>query len=182
MAGKVINWFLHSKYPHLSVSFDSSLSKIYSYNKNGFSIESLKSIKKNNGIIKVLAVFVTTEQYIKLEEKINWYRKHKSQTNYALRLLPAIYFNKNLFDTTSMDNVCSTFVNNLFYDAIKAKLITNRQYKLISPNTVANSTNKKLFPVYEGSSLQYNQLYIDSIVQTLIKNNIFKLLKECTNN
>lgn len=175
--GNLINWWKHSQYSHAALSLDSSLKKLWSYNRtpdktiDGLSIESIDEYHnpKLNGDcnLYVAAAFVTKEVKKKIEDTLEWYKKNQKNTKYSFKVIAQIVLNKSEDTVYSMNMVCSQFVDNIF--KIAGADISGKPNNLVSPQDFTSyvSKEKKVYKLFEGYKSKYNPKEIDKKVRAI---------------
>lgn len=189
--GNIINWWKKSKYSHSALSLDEKLDKMASFNRDlktgegGFFIEGIqdyKNPKTGDADLCVLGMFVTKEQKKKIKETIDWYQKNKRITNYSLKNIANIVFNRTTDSIYSVSMVCSQFVDNIL--KLANLDITKKSNNLVSPEDFLHvaSENNKIYIVYQGLKSKYNPKAIkakmDSILRFQSRNDVPKLTVE----
>lgn len=155
---KFIKLFTRYKYSHVSISLRNDINIMYSFGRKkvnnpfngGFIIENKKGAfykKFNKTKCIILEMNVNKEQYIKLDELINEYKKDKELYRYDFIGIFLRIFNIKL--TRRNHKVCSDFVASL----LEQSQIYNFNKKLIKPKDFMNIPNKKI--IYQGKLLNY---------------------------
>lgn len=173
--GKVITTYTHSTYSHASLSFDSSLEKLYSFNANneknklgGLSYESISSYIKQykDTRICVSCIFVKNSDYNKIMEALDKMMENQSFTRYGYGNILNIILNKTKdMGNDAMTMVCSQFVAYLLSRA--DIYITDKSANLTTPNDLSNIANPRVYKLYEGLAREYDQKTIDRIFRKL---------------
>ena len=188
-----IRKFTNSTWTHSAISFDSSLDKMYTYNKDidhddpsnasqktGFTIEKRSNFfntKNTHFIAKVSALFVTPEQKKNMMDTVDWYAKHRNETSYSFSTCVDVFFNKSRDDienNTSM--ICSQFVYSIL-KMVDFHMTTNKTSNLITPADLDKSDDIRLFTVYQDTLDTYNKKIVDRICNKIAN----KLSKEKIN-
>ena len=164
----MIGLWTRSKYTHSSISLDTSLNNLYSFNRSGFVKESLDLFKNINSQsrIQIECIFVKKDDIKTIKERLDYLWKNKDKTNYARDNIVNIMFNRAVetaTDTLSM--VCSQFVTwILSFSNIK---LMEKSLNLITPKDLANIKNPKVYLLYEGTVADYDKKKIDRIFRKL---------------
>lgn len=173
--GKVITTYTHSTYSHASLSFDSSLEKLYSFNANnnqnklgGLSYESISAYIKQykDTRICVSCIFVKNDDYDKIMKALDKMMENKSFTKYGYGNILNIILNRTKdMGNDAMTMVCSQFVA---YLLSRADIhITDKSANLTTPNDLSNIANPRVYKLYEGLAREYDQKAIDRIFRKL---------------
>lgn len=181
--GKIIKTYTHSVYTHSSISLDTSLEKLYSFNgdnkvnkSGGFSIESLSSyVNYNNDcMIQVNCIFVTKHDLDIIKGRLDYLQKNQKITKYGFDNIFNIIRNKSIEmgkDATSM--VCSQFVSYILSVA-DIKLL-DKSINLVTPKDLASLSSPTIYLIYEGFGRDYDKKKIDRIFRKLkIKSHLIK--------
>ena len=166
--GKLITTWTQSTYAHSSITLDTSLENLYSFNRSGFVKESLTEFKNfnENAPIQVSCLFVKKEDIKVIQERLDWLWNNKDKTKYALDNIINIMFNRPIETAKdSMTLVCSQFVTWLLSIA-DIKLI-DKSLNLITPKDLANLHNPKVYLLYEGTVKDYDKKKIDRVFRKL---------------
>lgn len=187
---KPIEVITKSKWSHACISLSPELSALYSYNgspnkvmngsaKGGFSRESLSEYKKRmpDNQLKVIATFLTAEEYEVFRNRINYLIKNNDKTSYSWKgLLNVITKKEDNSKTDSM--ICSQFVDSM-YKLIDAN-ISDKASNLVTPGDLGKLRSKKLYSIYTGKIKDYNPEKAKRTVLSLTKSKNTKLLTEET--
>ena len=178
--GKMINAVAKSTYSHACISFNSKLTPMYTYLRNGLSFETLDYYDKKfeGSIIKVLVTFVTREQYKRMQANLDYYISNREKTRYAQENLIRILFNKKVKDEYSLSQVCSQFVNQLL--RLSHVNIFDKSNNLVSPDDFDKVKNPKIYVVYEGAVKTYNPTEVDAKINTLLMKELRLVTKKYT--
>lgn len=184
-----IKKFTKSVYTHSGLALTSSLDKIYSFGGKmnsvngklfgGINLDSVSSYLDDNrdGVLQVNAVFLKNEDYDKLKSKLDYMVKNADKTSYDIIGLVDIIINRSKSYTNRTKMICSAFVYNMF------KLInvditgTNSHSNLVTPKHLSEIDNPKVYKVYEGKILDYDENIVKSRLGHLYSNANF--IKEC---
>lgn len=175
--GKVITTYTHAKYSHASLSFDSSLKHLYSFNANngtrklgGISLESIDGYIETyqDASISVSCIFVKEDDFEKIQNVLNKMLENKNHTMYGYsNLLNIIFKRSKEMSSDAMSMVCSQFVA---YILSRADIhVVNKSDNLVTPKDLANISNPKVYKLYEGYARMYDQKKIDRIFRKLRK-------------
>ena len=166
--GKIITFAIHSKYAHSSISLDSSLENLYSFNREGFVRESLTRFKEfnSNAPLQVSCIFVKKNDIRTIKERLDYLWENKDKTKYAMSNAINILFNKPIETAKdSLSMVCSQFVTwVLSFADIK---LLDKSLNLITPKDLANIQNPKVYKLFEGTVKDYDKKKIDRIFKKL---------------
>ena len=172
----------HSKYSHVSISFDSSMEHMYSFglagttkNKgNGFREENLKEDIPLGGRIDIFVFFVPKHILDKMTTMVYNLRDNAESTKYSILNIFTYLFNIPYNRDNKM--ICSQFVTR----CLKAADIdiTGIDPSLTSPEDInkAAINEKRIYSVYRGIASSYDAAKTERLVQALMKN--AKPLKE----
>lgn len=175
--GKVITTYTHAKYSHASLSFDSSLKHLYSFNANngtrklgGISLESIDGYIETyqDASISVSCIFVKEDDFEKIQNVLNKMLENKNHTMYGYsNLLNIIFKRSKEMSSDAMSMVCSQFVA---YILSRADIhVVDKSDNLVTPKDLANISNPKVYKLYEGYARMYDQKKIDRIFRKLRK-------------
>lgn len=170
-----------SIFSHASISFDTSMKKIYSFAvdnkdpetangiKGGFRVEDLSYVPEG-GRMGLYTFFVGKEPY---EVMRNWVdnlennaRKHN--TSYAYKNLINFLF-KIPANISDYSMFCSQFVDRCL--KIAGIDITGKQSTLVSPEDLNNASKneKRIYNLYQGLASNYQESNINRIMNSLMK-------------
>lgn len=178
--GKGIQKFTNGIYSHASISLDSKLDKMYSYNLDlkggGFKVENLKNYikKEKNTIICVYAIFVDKLKYSKIKYKLDYYISNINNTKYSILNIFGILMNKPM--VIDNDMVCSQFVDSIF-KFINID-ISGKNSSLVTPNDIYLNSKNNLYKIYEDRADKYKYRDIDNKVKGFLSNNVHKKINE----
>ena len=183
---KAIQSFTHSEWSHASISFDSSLDRMYSFtgvitktnkaNNNrtsGFVIGSRKMFMYDdpNLKIKVFALFVTPEQRDAMQKAVDWYIKNQNNTKYNFKVIFNMIFNrptKVISDEDKLNMVCSQFVSTIL-SLVNFKFKVDKDTSLVKPKDFDTiSDDARLYALYTGSVSKYDQRKIDQMCYKIL--------------
>lgn len=165
--GTAIKIYQQSNYAHSSISLDTSLENLYSFNMHGFVREKLSEfIKlKDDAVIQVKCLFVTKRDIDKIQERLDYMWSNRDKSKYNLANIINIMINKAEETKDEMSMVCSQFVSWMLSIA-DVKLI-DKSLNLITPKDFATIEHPKLYLVYEGKAKDYDKKKIDRIFRKL---------------
>lgn len=185
---KAIKKVTKSEYSHAAVSFDPSLHKMWSYGiddhnpsgkislKGGFIREDIDNTLPFQKLA-VYAIFLKPTDWETLKKKVENYIDNVKDTSYSYMNLIVSHLLKIDYDR-DMKLVCSQFVDKLL-KGIDVD-ITKLPSSLVSPATLdrASKENKKIYILFNGRVMQYNDSKIAKIVNSLLKNKKAEPIKE----
>lgn len=187
MFSKAIKKVTKSEYSHAAVSFDPSLHKMWSY---GIDDHSSKKIDLKGGFIQedidntlpfqrlaVYAIFLKPDDWDKLKKKVENYIDHAKDTSYSYMNLIVSHLLKINWDR-DLKLVCSQFVDKLL-KGIDVD-ITKIPSSLVSPAALdrASKENKKIYTLFDGRVMQYNDSKIAKIINSLLRTKKAEPIKE----
>ncbi|MBR6505100.1 MAG: hypothetical protein IKT41_05290 [Clostridia bacterium] len=157
---KIIKYYTHSEFSHVSISLDEELEKMYSFGRlnpynpfwGGFVHEGIdkgtfKRFYKTTASIYSIAV--TDEQYEKIENTIKTIEENKKDYKFNILGLFAVGFNKRIERKNYF--YCAEFVKHV----IETAGIETNLPKIVAPDDFKHIENKVL--VYEGVLKKYNK-------------------------
>ena len=166
--GDVITWYQQNKYAHSSISLDSSLEEMYSYNQEGFAHEQLSHfIKlKQDAIIQVKCIFIDKDDFKKIRERLDYLWSNKWSTRYGLENILNVLINRPIETTKdSTALICSQFVAWILSFADIS--LMDRALNLVTPKDFTNLEHPKVYLVYEGLARDYDKTKIDKAIKRL---------------
>ena len=170
--GKIINKVKNTVYSHAGISLDSDLSKIctfkWGHGFNGFWVESLQDYinTSENAIVDVLALFVDKNTKLKVESTLKYFIAKKDKTKYGFGNLFNILANREINDPDNMSLVCSQFVATVLKLA-NINIINKPANLTIPQDFEVVSENPKVFKIYEGKAIKYNEKKIEDLIYSL---------------
>lgn len=176
--GKVINKIKKSEYSHAGISLDSNLQQIMTFKFhleskiNGFFVENLDDYINNSKEAKiiVLSLFVDEKTKFKLESVFKEFLQKQEKTRYGFGNLFRILFSKEYNNPENLSLVCSQFVDTVL--KLANINLTDKSSNLVIPQDfVQVSKHPKVFKVYEGLAIEYNEKNIENIIYNLFKTN-----------
>lgn len=157
---RVIHLYTNEPYAHASIAFDEELDEMYSFARRGiwnpFNAGFIEE-DINNGIFakfrsttcNIYRLKITEEQYIKLREEIEVFRKNKDDYSYNFLGLVAVALNIPV--KNKQRYFCSQFVAYVLEQSgIK---IFNKNYALVKPRDIR--LNPRLKSIYRGKLAEY---------------------------
>lgn len=161
--GKVITVYTQSKYAHSSLSLDTSLENLYSFNKYGFVKESLTEFRdfNENAPIQVKCLFVNKADLNKIKERLDYLWANKSKTKYSISNIVNIMFHHAAETNDPLSMVCSQFVTWIL--SIADIKLLDKSVNLITPKDLSITDIPKTYLLYEGKVKDYNKSKLDRI-------------------
>jgi len=173
---KVIRKVTKYESSHSSISFDPSLTMVYSFTPGGFTYENILEYIDKHSNIKLYAVIMSKNQAknirFKLDELLNG--KKKFGYNYlgimGFLLKEPIKRNDRMF--------CSEFVDAMF--RLANIDLTQKGAGLVSPGDFSKSTNKNIYELYDGTAKAYTAYKVEKKVDKILSSYIkeFAILNE----
>lgn len=157
---KCINYYTKDKYVHVSLSFDESLKKMYSFGRifpsnpfiGGLVEENLKDgvyKKFQNSQCIIYKIEVNEEQYLSLKEELEKFLQDQKKYKYSLLGLIGVMINKPI--KRSNRYFCSEFISHLL---IKSNIYeSDKSPGLTKPSDLLNINHKEF--IYEGLTYEY---------------------------
>ena len=160
---KVIKGFTRGTFSHASISLDTSMKHMCSFNANGFVDEDFTADAFNvadKGYYSVYMYMATQEEYDIIKGIINEFTDKRNQLKYSIAGL----INYVLGRETTFDNqwFCSEFVSYVLNQANPHLLKSH--YSLYSPDDL--SKTRKMKKIASGKTSEYNHHKIDNIIKT----------------
>ncbi len=162
LLARCINYYTKDKYVHVSLSFDNSFNKMYSFGRvfpqipfiGGLVEENLqdgvyKRFQKSKCVIYKLSV--DDEKYELLIEELEKFLKDQKKYKYSLLGLIGVAIKRPI----KRDNhyFCSEFISHLL---IKSNIYdSNKLPSLTKPSDLLDISHKEF--IYEGLAYEYNQ-------------------------
>lgn len=167
--GNMVRLATGSTYNHTSIALTSDLEDCYTFSRNpettnsrstnGFCRESLSYMVNRFGdcTIKVDAVYISKSNYKKLQNIINEYKKHESDTSFDYINFARILFNIEKEDLDENKLNCSVFTD-LVLKKSGIDVTNGKSSNLVTPSDLSNldKTNKNVVTVYTGLASKYN--------------------------
>lgn len=184
--GKIITKFTNSNFSHASISLNSDLNEMYSFNANyknlldnGLVKENIKNFKKSNpnSIMQVSILFVKKDTIDKLSDILNDMISNKEKYHYHFLGLISVLFNINKINDFKM--ICSEFVARIL-SLLNIDISDDKSMNLISPKDISllQFKNNKIYTVFNGYINDYKPIYID-LLNSKIDN--YEYIKESSN-
>lgn len=161
-----------SKFTHASISFDPLMKDIYSFNfrnhESGLIKENLFKLS-NSRNIGIFVFFVDLKTKRKIMKNFNDFLNHKEETKFSFTRLFLKIFNLGK-EKNKYSQVCSSFVSSVLKDA--GINIAETDIKLVSPADLHKGiqTNKTIYPLYYGKSLDFDAVKIQDKLKKLYEN------------
>ena len=173
LISKAIKAVTKDIYSHVSISFDYTLKKMYSYGidqspngvKGGFIEESIDKIPIGSRI-RVYVFFVKPNDYKTISNVVMDLQAKVTQTRYSYKNLFTYLF--NIPYNNDLNMVCSQFVDRCL------KLcdidLTHKDSSLVSPHDIKDvmMSNRSIFTIYEGLATKYDNLKVGKTVNALL--------------
>lgn len=187
---KPIKQVTNSIYTHAGLAFEPSLSKIYSYGGKlnsiskralgGFTIDSIDSYvdDTNNGSIKVNAIFVNNEDYNRIKSKVDYLSKNADKTTYDFFGLVDVILNRAKASADYTKMICSGFVDSMLKMIDVDITGSDTSSNLVTPAMISKINNPKVYTVYEGPVIDYDDNVVKSRISKLYKKG--NVIKEST--
>ena len=144
-----------------SITLDSSLKKLYSFNllnhehkkHGGFSIESLKRYLDDyeDSLMAVFTIFLDKFTFDALKKNIKWFIEHTKETSYSFLNIIAYGLHLPIQFTNRM--VCSQFVDNILKRV--GVDVTGKRSSQVSAATFYKSNSEYIYKCYEGEIKKY---------------------------
>lgn len=149
---RLIKLYTKSPYNHVSIAFDKQLKEIYSFGRKnpynpffaGFVQENIENHLFQRAACQIYGLTVTENQYHKLVENIEQFKKNHKKYKYNLLGLLGIMFNKEIHREYAY--FCSQFIATLFFRC--GIPLTKKSPNLTTPDDIRKSI--KLCLEYEG--------------------------------
>ena len=173
LISKAIKAVTKDIYSHVSISFDPTLKKMYSYGidgnpngiKGGFNEENIDKIPLGSRI-RVYAFFLKPEDYKIITNMVIDLQNKVLQTRYSYKNLFTYLF--NIPYNNDLNMVCSQFVDRCL------KLcdidLTHKDSSLVSPHDIKTvmKENRSIYTLYEGLANKYNAEQVSKTVNALL--------------
>lgn len=160
---KCINYYTKDKYVHVSLSFDDTFEKMYSFGRIFPSNPFIGGLVKENlrdGVYKkfqnsqcvIYKIEVTNKQYLLLRNELNLFLQDQKKYRYSLLGLIGVVINKPIKRNNRY--FCSEFISHLL---IKSEIYDSDKIpSLIKPSDLLNINDKEF--VYEGLTYNYKAI------------------------
>lgn len=172
--GKIIRKWTNGRYTHASITFDTTLKQLYSFNFSngihlggGLSIESIDKYLEDcrDALIKVQAIFVKPKELRVVKTKLDEYIANYKSLHYGTDKLLNIAFNREK-STDDLSMVCSEFVARLLSFA-NIDLANGKSTNIVTPLDLANTLHKNVYLIYEGLADRYDTKAAEKLVNRL---------------
>lgn len=181
--GKVVRAITNSTYSHSAIGFKSDLSELYSFNAGfkGLSKESLEGYIGDSPEVEIYVgvVLLTREEYISAVNRINMFIRNKDKTSYSFMNIFNIAIDHPSTNKNEFSMICSQFVDTIFKSADID--LTGKDSSIATPFDLRNSSNKKVFFIYEGLAKDYDSNKTKRIIKTLKRdvktNDIYEIIE-----
>lgn len=152
---KVIRHFTKDPYNHTSISFDKSLTKMYSFARGGFNIETIRGTYKDDATFSVYKIAVPLNAVIVMKDAIANIQSLKHEYKYSVLGLLGFIFTKHQakFNTREKAMFCSQFAAKMF--ATAGMKIFNKENYEVKPYDFAKNKNFKF--CYRGTVKHFDQ-------------------------
>lgn len=176
-----IKTFTHDIYSHVSIAFDSSLKKMYSFGiigsehgKKGGFIEEDVADTPTGKRIGVFVFFVSDKVYNKIKASVETFKDNVDRTRYGYSNLFSNVF--NIPRERDWKLVCSEFVDKIL--KLADIDITHKHSSIVTPSDMNNSmkNERRIYNLYQGLASKYNPVKAKNLIDSLIKK--VKPLKE----
>lgn len=155
----VIKTFTRAEYSHSSISLDTSLRRMYTFNRKGFFIEDYKSefFQDHEIPFSMYLVPLTKKEFNKLKSRIKWFEKNRDKFVYDTVGCVTAYF--GIPNSPQDKYFCSRFVADVlnYGKGNTGKLV--KDPSLVFPSDFINFSFTKL--IYTGSFLSYDRKEAD---------------------
>lgn len=164
LLSKCINYYTKDPYVHVSLSFDNSFKKMYSFGRvfpqipfiGGLVEEDLKDgvyKRFENSKCVIYKISIDDEQYKLLNEELESFLKEQKKYKYSLLGLIGVAIQKPI--KRNNHYFCSEFISHLL---IKSNIYDSDKIPgLTKPSDLLNITHKEF--IYEGLAYEYNSKY-----------------------
>jgi len=175
IVNRLIKFYTKEEFSHAGISFDSSLTNIFSYNMDnrnnkfgGFSIENYLLNARNYDNTKLLinVIFLKKKYVDKMKEYIEKFKTNIKKTTYNFSHIFKIIFKIKDENVNSFNQICSEFTSNVF-KALDISLI-DKPTNLITPGDLMKIKNVRAFTVYNGTTGNYNPTEINKKIRGLL--------------
>lgn len=160
-------------YSHVSISFDHTLKKMYSYGidgspngiKGGFNEENIDRIPIGSRI-RVYAFFLKPDDYKTMTNMVMDLQNKVLQTRYSYKNLFTYLF--NIPYNNDLNMVCSQFVDRCL--KLCGIDLTHKDSSLVSPHDIkaVMKDNRSIYTIYEGLATKYNAEQVNKTVNALL--------------
>ena len=178
--GKIVKKITNAPYSHVLISFDSSLSNMYSFDfgkkinpndaiqADGFVIDNLNRYKimaTNN--MRVLAIMVTPKVKKAMLKTIDFYRENMAKTRYGFdNLLGYLKGSKKISSFKELKMFCSEFVDSIL-KSVNID-ISGKTSRNVAPSDLGLYSKKNNFYlVFEGRASEYDEEKVNELIASL---------------
>lgn len=181
--GRVMKDFLNMQYSHALISTDPELKTMYSYDGVGLHKDTLDNYRKaQNGIMRVIAVFVSPRTKATIENSFEYYMKNKKKTHYnIIGLFDLLNGSNKINSYGDFTLFCSEFVDSVLKNA---KIdITGKSSRNTAPDDFGKFTAKNnVFKLFEGEIKDYDGSKIKGLIKNLKSHTTYAKLRATTAN
>lgn len=173
LISKAIKAVTKDIYSHVSISFDYTLKKMYSYGidqspngiRGGFIEESIDRIPIGSRI-RVYTFFVKSEDYKTIVNMVLDLQTKIKQTRYSYKNLFTYLF--NIPYNNDLNMVCSQFVDRCL--KLCGIDLTHKDSSLVSPHDIKDvmKENRSIFTLYEGLATKYDSEKVGKTINSLL--------------
>ena len=151
---------------HASLAFDLNFNRIYSFNREGFTIEDRSDyINRINDLkIEIYTVIMHKRQSRNIEIRLDEWLARKNNTGYNYLGILGFAIGHPMKRNNKM--FCSEFVDSMF--KIADFDLTEKDSGLVAPIDFSKSKNKNIYKIYEGKMSNFNQIKHEKIVNKLL--------------
>jgi hypothetical protein len=182
--GKVERLIKKVKYSHAGLAVDSNLKEIFTFSfgkgYTGFTTDSISTYYNysKDAIVDVTCMFVDKETRDQIYSTLNDLNKNRSKTRYGFGNIINILLNraKHLAYPENLSMVCSQFVDTIL--KLVGIDITHKPSNLVIPEDFYKvENNPKIYKVYEGKAIEYNEKKIEKDIKFLFMTNSVRNIK-----
>ena len=154
------------EYGHAGMSFESSLSTIYTFLVHGMTTESINDYKKHNDKMKVLALFLSNKAKSKMTKAVKYYMDNKEHTKYSFANLGRLALKISRKENYNMDMICSEFVDYIL--KVGGVDISGKNSNMVAPEELGMYTDTaNIYTVFEGYANDYDKEKVDNQIEKL---------------
>lgn len=167
---KLIKNVTNGTFSHASLSLDTSMKKMFSFNAHGFVDEDihLNEFLHTGSHYSVYMYIAPKIEYDVMDDIISKFQENKDKLKYSIRGL--FNYLTNHKTTYSNEWFCSEFVSYVLSEA-NPKLF-KRHYSLYSPDDLTNT--RKFIKVYSGSIAEYDENIINREIRKILNRKGFE--------
>lgn len=166
--GHVMKDFLNMTYSHALIATDPSLKTMYSYDRVGLHVDSIDNyIKANDGVMRVIAVFVSPKTKSTISKSLKYYVANKGKTHYSIiGLFDLLNGSNKIKSYGDFTLFCSEFVDSILKNANID--ITGKSSRNTAPDDFGKYNAKNnVFKLYEGSIKKYKPGKVSALIKKL---------------